>query len=83
MGSSRRDGNTGKLIDLIAGQLRTELIDLALKNISPTDTFEYLVIHYFRYTLRWFCPLGLQNSFDLLVAEKAAKYFVNKPNQTV
>ncbi|MFT5816213.1 MAG: hypothetical protein ACI9VT_003991 [Psychroserpens sp.] len=46
MGSSRRDGNTDKLIDLIASQLGIKIVDLALKNISPTNTFEYLGIHY-------------------------------------
>jgi len=37
IGSSRRNGNTGKLIDWIAGELNIEVIDLALKNISPFD----------------------------------------------
>ncbi|MBA6223635.1 NAD(P)H-dependent oxidoreductase [Colwellia sp. MB02u-18] len=165
IGSSRRDGNTGKLIDLIAGQLRIEVLDLALKNISPfdynhkncgddflplmdrllkyenivfaspvywfamsaqmkifidrmsdllsvqalkdqrcalkskvgyivstsgsevidhsfmnsfTDTFEYLGIHY-----GGFVHLDCKNGFDVLVAEKAVKHFVNKLNQTV
>lgn len=37
IGSSRRNGNTGKLIDLIADELDIEVIDLGLKNISPFD----------------------------------------------
>ncbi len=37
IGSSRRNGNTGKLIDLIAKELNIEVIDLSLKNISPFD----------------------------------------------
>ncbi len=37
IGSSRRNGNTGKLIDLIAKELSIEVIDLSLKNISPFD----------------------------------------------
>ncbi|MBL4881584.1 MAG: NAD(P)H-dependent oxidoreductase [Oleispira sp.] len=36
-GSSRRNGNTGKLIDIIAKQLNIEVIDLSLKIISPFD----------------------------------------------
>ncbi|MBA6342918.1 hypothetical protein H4J59_18170 [Colwellia sp. MB02u-10] len=78
IGSSRRDDNTGKLIDLIARQLGIEVIDLALKNISPADTFEYLAIHY-----GGFVHLDYKNSFDLLLAEKAVKNIVNKLNQTV
>jgi len=35
--SSRRNGNTGKLIDWIASELEIEVIDLAEKNISPFD----------------------------------------------
>ncbi len=38
IGSSRRNGNTGNLIDLIANKLDIEVIDLSLKNIS---TFDY------------------------------------------
>lgn len=37
IGSSRRNGNTGKLIDLISDELGIEVIDLSLKNISPFD----------------------------------------------
>jgi len=37
IGSSRRNGNTGKLIDWIADELNIEVIDLSLKNISPFD----------------------------------------------
>jgi len=37
IGSSRRNGNTGKLIDLIANELNIEVINLSLKNISPFD----------------------------------------------
>jgi hypothetical protein len=78
MGSSRLDGNTRKLVELIAGQLRIEFIDSALKNISPTDTFGYAGIHY-----GGFVHLDCKNGFDLLVAEKAIKHVVNKLNQTV
>lgn len=35
--SARRDGNTGKLIDWIAGELDIDIIDLSEKNISPFD----------------------------------------------
>jgi multimeric flavodoxin WrbA len=35
--SSRRNGNTGQLMDRIAQQLGIEVIDLAQKNISPYD----------------------------------------------
>lgn len=37
IGSSRRDGNTGRLIDWIASELKIEVIDLNTKNISPFD----------------------------------------------
>jgi len=37
IGSSRRNGNTGKLIDLIAQAINIEVIDLDLKNISAFD----------------------------------------------
>ncbi len=37
LGSSRRNGNTGHLIDLIAKELDIEVIDLSTKNISPYD----------------------------------------------
>ncbi|MBC8259381.1 MAG: NAD(P)H-dependent oxidoreductase [SAR324 cluster bacterium] len=37
IGSSRRNGNTGKLIDLIAADLKIDVIDLTTKNISPYD----------------------------------------------
>jgi multimeric flavodoxin WrbA len=37
IGSSRRNGNTGKLIDIIAKELNIEVIDLSLKDISPFD----------------------------------------------
>ena len=37
IGSSRRDGNTGKLIDWIAEELDIEVIDLCLEEISPYD----------------------------------------------
>jgi len=36
-GSSRRNGNTGKLIDWIAKELAIDVIDLAEKEISPYD----------------------------------------------
>lgn len=36
-GSARRNGNTGKLIDIIAKKLTIEVIDLSLMNISPFD----------------------------------------------
>jgi|TARA_B110000908_G_C9990521_1_gene329577 multimeric flavodoxin WrbA len=35
--SARRGGNTGKLIDWIAGELDIDIIDLGEKNISPFD----------------------------------------------
>ena len=37
IGSSRRNGNTGKLIDWIARDLNIEVIDLNTKNISAFD----------------------------------------------
>ncbi|MCH9814633.1 MAG: NAD(P)H-dependent oxidoreductase [Epsilonproteobacteria bacterium] len=37
IGSARRDGNTGKLIDLIANELKIEVIDITSKNISAFD----------------------------------------------
>ena len=37
IGSSRRNGNTGKLLDTIANELGIEVIDLSTKNISPFD----------------------------------------------
>lgn len=37
IGSSRRKGNTGKLIDIIADKLAIEVIDLGDLNISPYD----------------------------------------------
>ena len=37
IGSARRDGNTGKLVDLISRELDIEVIDLNTKNISPFD----------------------------------------------
>jgi len=37
IGSSRRNGNTGKLIDLIAKEVNIEIIDLSLKDITPFD----------------------------------------------
>jgi multimeric flavodoxin WrbA len=37
IGSSRRDGNTGKLIDCIAQPLNIEVVDLGLKHLSPFD----------------------------------------------
>lgn len=37
IGSSRRNGNTGKLVDWIASELKIEVIDLNTKNISPFD----------------------------------------------
>ena len=37
IGSSRRNGNTGQLIDLIAKELCIEVIDLNSKNISSFD----------------------------------------------
>ena len=36
-GSTRRDGNTDKLIDTIADILDIDIIDLAKKDISPFD----------------------------------------------
>src|SRR5687767_11656762 len=36
-GSSRRNGNTGKLVDRIAGDLEIEVIDLAEQRMSPYD----------------------------------------------
>lgn len=35
--SARRNGNTGKLIDWIAGELGNEVVDLAEKSLSPYD----------------------------------------------
>lgn len=35
--SSRRDGNTRKLIDKIAIELNIEVIDISAKHISPYD----------------------------------------------
>ena len=51
--SSRRNGNTGQLMDRIADELQIEVIDLAEKAISPfdyehrnrTDDFEPLIDH--------------------------------------
>jgi len=37
IGSSRRNGNTGKLLDHISNELGIEVIDLGAKNISPFD----------------------------------------------
>ena len=37
IGSSRRNGNTGKLIDLISRELNIEVIDLNTKYITPFD----------------------------------------------
>jgi len=37
IGSSRRDGNTGKLIDLIARESKIDVIDLNTKYITPFD----------------------------------------------
>lgn len=37
MASSRRNGNTGKLIDWIADDLGIEVVDLGVKNITPYD----------------------------------------------
>ena len=37
IGSSRRNGNTGKLMDVIAKELAIEVVDLSDKNISPYD----------------------------------------------
>lgn len=36
-GGARRNGNTGKLIDRIAGKLSAPVIDVSEKNISPYD----------------------------------------------
>ncbi|MDR2213527.1 MAG: flavodoxin family protein [Pseudomonadales bacterium] len=36
-GSSRRNGNTGKLIDVVASNLGIEVVDLSGKNISAFD----------------------------------------------
>jgi multimeric flavodoxin WrbA len=35
--SARRHGNTGRLMDRIAGELQIEVVDLAEKSISPFD----------------------------------------------
>ena len=35
--SSRRHGNTGRLMDQVASELRIEVVDLAVKNISAYD----------------------------------------------
>jgi len=51
--SGRRHGNTGQLIDRIAGELQIEVVDLADKTISPfdyehrnrNDDFEPLIRH--------------------------------------
>ena len=40
IGSSRRNGNTGQLMDAIAGELQIEVIDLASKSIAAYD-YEY------------------------------------------
>ncbi len=37
IGSSRRNGNTGKLLDHISNELGIEVIDLGSKNIPPFD----------------------------------------------
>ena len=37
LASSRRQGNTGKLIDWIADELQMEVVDLGSKDISPFD----------------------------------------------
>ena len=37
IGSSRRNGNTGKLIDCIAQSLKIEVVDLGLKHLSSFD----------------------------------------------
>jgi multimeric flavodoxin WrbA len=39
--SSRRNGNTGQLIDRIAGELNIEVVDLSTKRMSPFD-YEHL-----------------------------------------
>lgn len=36
-GSARRNGNTGKLIDLIGKEIGVDVIDLSDKNLSPFD----------------------------------------------
>lgn len=51
--SSRRNGNTGRLMDRIATELQTEVVDLTEKSISPfdyehrngNDDFEPLISH--------------------------------------
>jgi multimeric flavodoxin WrbA len=51
--SSRRNGNTGQLMDRVASELRIEVVDLANKNISAfdyghknrDDDFESLIDH--------------------------------------
>jgi multimeric flavodoxin WrbA len=35
--SARRNGNTGKFIDWIAGELEMEVVDISEKNITPYD----------------------------------------------
>lgn len=35
--SSRRDGNTGRLMDSVAERLEIDIVDLARKRISPYD----------------------------------------------
>lgn len=52
-GSSRRNGNTGKLIDEVSARLDIEVVDLADKDMSPfdyehrnrSDDFELLIEH--------------------------------------
>ncbi len=51
--SGRRNGNTGRLIDRIAGELQIEVVDLAERSIAPfdyehqnrDDDFESLIRH--------------------------------------
>ena len=37
LASSRRHGHTGQVVDLVANNLKIEVVDLAAKNISPYD----------------------------------------------
>jgi multimeric flavodoxin WrbA len=53
LASGRRNGNTGRLMDRIAGELQIEVVDLAERSISPfdyehrnrNDDFEPLIRH--------------------------------------
>jgi multimeric flavodoxin WrbA len=56
--SSRRNGNTGQLVDRVANELRIEVVDLAKKNMSAFDyvlKFEQII---FATPVYWYsvCP---------------------------